>query len=467
MAINDCHLTELIEHASELKSDLNSYCLTRLDHKNLLSLSSELEPILKLVSNLDDLIEDSSRTNESLELLELIDYLYQKYGHQATILEDIHEEAEKRRNYLISILCYKLENSSKPSEGEVLTIIEHLARCGKFSSRDLRLKYLQARDNWFNDACDEQSESFDSFISIYSDGLTMIFNEYKSIFGNESRDIKLSRMSDLNPSLENGALINSWLLLKASIFIKSLEFYLNQSVNQTPTMIADTIQKCFKLTSQLSSIGFDFSPQLRPLFAKALTGHIKASVERATQKFESSFAAAVSKSIETLLLPVEDEILRIANMRPEERPPSSIEHYPIFKVYCLHIIDSLRWLQAAGDTLSPVSLCLDTYGALNASMTRVTKALAMILNTDHNSTVPILTRIAMSFSTEVLSFFSSYCERLLPEKLIVGAIGLSRSEFKTAYRSKRDELKNFRLDIVQITSPLRSAIPALSHTTED
>lgn len=470
--INDRYLVNLIEHASEINTNLDVNFIRGHNFQNLINESERLEPIISLTTKLDQCIDDPSKFNEANDLLELIDHVYKKHGHQIPLIEAIHKQSERQREYLVANLSDRLEHLKESSKDEVISIVNYLLRFGNFSDRNLRLKYLQARDNWFNNACEEKSASFDDVVSVYCRGLPMIFDEYKSIFGDKSEllDRKLMRLSTTDPSHEDGAIINSWILLKTSIFIASLEVYLktiNQSAIQTPTMIGDTMQKCFKLTGWLATIGFDFSSQLRPLFSKALIEEVKSSVERATSKFESAFATTASKSIESLLLPIDDEILRISNMRPEEQIPKSIEHYPIFRVYCLYLIDSLRWLQTTKSILSPTGLCLDTYTVLNASLTRVIKALAMVLNMDNNSTHPILSKIAISFVTEVLPFVANYCERLFPEKIVLSAIGISKSEYKTIIINEPERLRNFQLDLKHIADPLKSTMPALMQTFEN
>lgn len=309
----------------------------------------------------------------AIDAIAKIELLYKNHGSQSHLIEVLFRKAERQRDFLIASLSTKLEASKSDEKHCVLQIVNNLIKCGNFTNRDLRLRYLQARDNWFVNACEESSASFDDVVSVYSKGLPMIFTEYKSIFGDseEESQIGLKFMSSHDNTKEGAAIINSWLLLKTSIFISSLEVYLrdiNQSASLTPTMIGDTIDKCFKLTKWLSTIGFDFSQQLRPLFSRAIIDELKRSIERATVKFETAFTTTISKSIESLLLPVDDEILRISNINSAGKElPKSIEHYPIFKIYCLYIVDSLRWLQTTKDTISPISLCCETYAALNSS----------------------------------------------------------------------------------------------------
>lgn len=470
--LNDGHLVSLIDSASDINFNLQSTFLRGENYRNLKEQTTELDSIIDLTTKLDECIHEPTRFNEAVELFEMIEYLHRKHGTQLSIIESIHKQSERRREYFIASLCNRLEQLKAPSREELVSIVNYLIRCGNFSDRDLRLKYLQARDNWFNNSCEEKSSSFDDVLSVHCSGLPMIFNEYKSIFSLDSSEIldwKLTKLSSNDPTKEDGAIINSWLLLKASIFIASLKIYLktiNQSRNQTPTMLGDTMQKCFELTGSLASIGFDFSSRLSPLFSEALANEVVSSIERATEKFESSFASIVSKSIESLLLPVEDEILRISNMRSEEQLPKSIEHYPIYRIYCLRLIDSLRWLQATKNTLSPISLCIDTYAALNSSLTRITKALSAVLNMDNNFNHPMLNKIAISFITEVIPFITNYCERLFPERVILNAIGLSKSEFKNLFANEPEKLKNFRIDLRQIVDPLKSTMPALVETIE-
>lgn len=486
LIINDTYLTNLIRNTTELssiiKSDLNSTknLIPRDDEK----LVESLENILNLNHKLNNLCDDSDKFDEAVKLLDFIDTLNKKYGHEISLIENIYQTSRRQRARLVANLCDKLEHLKVDDSSvsydinesnEAISIVNNLIKCGNFSDRDLRLKYLQSRDNWFNNACEDKSSSFDDVVSVYCEGLPMIFQEYKTIFNNSDKEILnwkpvKAKLASLNDKKEDGAIINSWLLLKTSIFIESLEVYLkssNQSEMQTPSMIGDTMSKCFELTSWLSTIGFDFSSQLKPLFYRAITREVKLSIDNATVKFESAFTTVAMKSIESLLLPVDDDILRISHLKSDKQLPKSIEHYPIFKIYCLNIIDSLRWLQTTKNIISPIPLCPDTYQALNASFTRISKTLAIILNVDNNSTHPILAKITISFVTEFVPYMSNYCEQLFPERMILSTIGLTKSEFKTLCSSESDKVENFHLDIKGIANPLKSTMPSLLLTMEN
>lgn len=472
--MKDDHLGKLIENASQVKSSLQSKTLVGDEYYALREHLPDLETIINIPSKLCQFVNIPDKFNEALQLFELIHELDQKYSQEAPILRDIHERARKYHSQLVANLCNRLDELEESSQQELSNLVNQLIRCGSFSSRDLRLRFLQARDYWFNNECESRTDSFDDLTSFFCRGLPQIFEEYKFIFSDSVTLANSKLMSYLASSnevegKEDGAIINSWLLLKTSTFILSLEMHLEgleESRTLTPSMLSDTMEKCFKLTEWLASIGFDFSSQLKPIFAKSVIGEVKFNIQSATERFETEFTRLISKSIESLLLPIDDKILRISNMRPEEQIPKSIEHYPIFKIYCLYMIDSMRWVQATKTMISPLSLCLDVYAALNGSLTRVMKALAVVLNTDNNTNHPILSKIAVSFLTEAVPFIANYCELVFPEKVMLNAIGLTRAEFKHLSLNEPEKVKNFRLDLRQIGQPIRGTMPALMQALE-
>lgn len=471
--INDSDISNLIEHANDIKTLLQAPQLNGIVYKDIIKSSSDLERILYAPLKLQEYVDNPAKFDKAIQLLELVNELYKNHSHQVPILDGIHRQTESQRDYLTANLCNRLDDFKDATKEELRFVVNKLVRCGNFTGRELRLRFLQARDNWFNNECEYRSDSFDELISFFCKGLPQIFDEYKTIFGDACSlaNSKLMSFSTSDPMREDGAIINSWLLLKTSTFILSLEVHLSsvsKSKFLTPTMISDTMSKCFRLTDWLASIGFDFSAQLRPLFSRAILEEVRYNIEKITAKFETDFTKIISKSIESLLLPVEDEILRISNMtKPEEQLPKSIGHYPVFRIYCLYLIDSLRWIQTTKGILSPISLCLDTYASLNASLTRIVKALAVVLNMDNNSNHPILSKIAIAFLTEVLPFFTTYCEFLFPEKVILNSIGISKTEFKSLCSGDQAEMmKNFHLNLRQIAEPLRGTMPALMQTIE-
>lgn len=475
-SLNDEHLVKIHNTAHEVGSMINELtaflaCFQKIDnyYRDFPGHPNELDLVHQLLPSLDDCIHDPSRIEQAVDRYKQIESLHKVYGGEAPVLNSIYEQAQVRRRFIVSELCNRLEHLKDPSHDEIKLIVDLLSRCCQFSDRELRLKYLQARDNWFNSACEKQESTFDNVVAVHCDGLPMIYEEYKSLFGPDAgfkmKDLTSISSADLDK--EDGSIINSWLLLKASIFVSSLEVYLNdiaESDVKTPTMIGDTMRRCFELTEKLSLIGFDFGTQLRPLFSKAIIEQFRSSLDKATLKFEHSFTSTISTSVGSLLLPVDDEILRISNMGPGQQLPKSIEHYPVFRIYFLHLIDSLRWLQTARDLISPVGMCLETFAALNASLMRIMKALAVVMNTDDNSNNIHLTKIAISLVTEVFPFLSNYCDRIFPEKMILSAVGFTRSEFKNISMKEPERLKNFSLDTRRIIDPLKNIMPTLLQT---
>lgn len=459
----------LLEETNGLRDLLGSSSLEEEKVSSLINSSDDLQTILTVYDRLEELVDDKAKFRDCINFLDNIERIYKSQKFELPIIENIHKRSKLGRERLIINLCCRLSNLYDLEEDDLLEIIHTLAECGTFSERDLRLKYLQARDKWFNDTCEAKSSSFDDVIVVFERDLPLIHREYTSIFCQSSRDSSNGPDSVDLISEKDDVIIDSWLLLKATTFISSLDSYLSsirQSTLMTPTLISDTMSKCFKLASSLSSIGLDFSSRLKPLFSDALMSEIRLSIDRATTKFETQFTLAISKSIETLLLPVDDEILRVSNMKSEEKIPRSIDHYPVFRIYCLHLIDSLRWIRTTRTILSPISLCQDTYAALNNSLTRVMKALAVILNTDNNSNHPILSKIAISFLTDILPYFSHYCGLIFPERPLLMAMGLSKAEFNFICNNEPEKLSNFRLDLKKIADPIRNTMPALLQVIE-
>lgn len=425
-------------------------CLRSQEYQGLSKHSSTIRSLANLNAALAEYVDNPSKFKEALDIIDLFDRLNKDHAADIPFIATVCKNVGKHREYLLVNLCNYLDDLKEPSIDDLKQIVNLLVGCGEFTNRELRLRFLQARDYWFNNECESRSESFDELITFFCRGLPKIFEEFKAIFADSSAHA-INRYAAISSgcSREDGAIINSWLLLKTTTFIHSLEIHiksLGQSRLLTPTMVSDTMEKCFSLTNWLASIGFDFSSQLRPLFVNAIIGEVRFNIERSTVKFETEFTGIVSKSIESLLLPIDDEILRIANMRPEEQIPKSIEHYPVFKIYCLHLIDSLRWIRATQNLMSPICLCIDVYACLNASLSRVMQAIAIILNTDNNSSHPILSKISISFMTEILPYMSKYCELIFPEKLVLSAIGLSKTEFKALCAKEPDSVKNMRLN---------------------
>lgn len=441
---------KLIELSSELAGDIESSRSFRGQaYKSLSDQNPNIKNLSTLSNRLELCIDDKYRYSEALDIIDHLKDLHKDHPDLPAI-QALNQKVAKQREYILANLQNELDSLQDCPLQELSGIVQLLIRCGNFTRRKIQLRFLQARDRWFNDECESKSESFDQLTTFFCHGLPKIYNEFKSIFGDsEAQAINKFTAISNDKDQDGGPIINSWLLLKTTTFVLSLDMHLKtltQSRLLTPSMLGDTMEKCFKLTNWLSSIGFDFSSQLVPLFSKSITSEVKYSMDRSTVRFETEFTKIVSKSIGSLLLPVDDEILRISNMRTEEKTPPSLEHYPVFKIYCLYMIDSMRWVRAASAHISPISLCQDVYSAINASLSRVVQTLTVILNTDDNAKNPILSKISTLFLTEIVPFLSRYCELLFPEKIILNALGLTTREFKNLCDNEPDQVKNLHFD---------------------
>jgi len=448
---NELDFSKLIGLSNDLTQILDSSrCLRSENYHKLLEESPAIKSISELSISLDQYVDDPSRYEDAMHIIESIEKLRSDFSDHPEVFGTIIDKANKKRDYLLVNLCNHLDNQRATPVDQLGQIVQLLARCGRFSNRELRLRYLQARDHWFDDECECKSDSFDELIQFFSQGLPKIFEEYRMIFGaiaSQSPD-KYAPVAYDGFSKDDASIINSWLLLKTSTFLLSLELHLkslSQSRLLTPTSIDDTMKKCFRLTNSLAAIGFDFGCQLRLLFLKSLKDEVSYSIERATLKFETEFTNILSKSIESLLLPIDDEILRVSNLKPEEKLPKSIEHYPVFKIYCLNIIDSLRWIRATQNSISSTCLCIDVYKSLNTSLSRVMQAITVMLNTVNNASHPILSKVSVLFLTDIMPFIVAYCDIIFPERLVLSAIGLSKSEFKALCTQEPEKVSNLRL----------------------
>lgn len=275
--IDEKVLPNLIDDAQELASILKDTSLKGSSYSNLIEESEKLESLINFCYNSDQDLSDRNQLQKCVEILDYVEKLHETHSQEAPIIEELYIRAEKRRDELVCNCCNQLEQIDNISTIALISLVDNLMICGKLNDMDLRLKFLQARDIWFHNECIKQEPSFDNIVSVHCKGLPMIFCEYQLLFCQDKNNVqeqhgkKLARFSLRPREHDRYTIINSWLLLKASIFISSLEVYLNaiqENDMKTPAMIGDTIQKCLELTNTLASIGFDFSSQLRPLFAK-------------------------------------------------------------------------------------------------------------------------------------------------------------------------------------------------------
>ncbi|KAJ9530654.1 hypothetical protein QJQ45_014816 [Haematococcus lacustris] len=195
---------------------------------------------------------------------------------------------------------------------ECLRVMGYLRRIAVFTEAELRLHFLQCRDEWLSSLVVELDES-DSYelvkhlTDIHRLHLFDAVMQYRAIFfdttatastasagpglANNSLPVATApgEARQLAASLREGGLLHSWLQQRLAAYRDALSRHLPAITEGG--QLASALEHCMYCGSSLSRVGLDFQGLLQPLFESCtlglLTQHLAAAVELFNARLES------------------------------------------------------------------------------------------------------------------------------------------------------------------------------------
>ena len=225
-----------------------------------------------------------------------------------------------------------------------LQIVGFLKRMQAFSTLELKLKFLQIRDNWFKEilAAILKNDPYHHLIKTIELTRVNLFNiitQYKALFDDESDTRDTATMIHL--------MFSSWIHEKVEDFLKTLEADLISS-NCNLMDIGSVLGQCMYFGVSFSRIGVDFRAQCAPIFIKAISRYLNTSVIKATKQFEND--------METFTLINKDIVPFKRHFKTNEdsmgshdekdyAPPESLLDFEPLALYCNALINIFNELK--------------------------------------------------------------------------------------------------------------------------
>lgn len=268
-----------------------------------------------------------------------------------------------------------------------LQIVGYLRRMQAFSLPELKLKFLQARDNWFCSILNsipkddrkfyhlgQKSDLFlmnDLLLSISAQqhlmktielsrvNLFNIITQYKATFADDDNTL------DANDTNDSGNIFHAWINTKINDFLATLETDLQRG---DVTSFETILGQCMYFGLSFSRVGADFRTLLVPIFVKVILGNFSARTSKVTEQF------ALDMDNYTFINKMSINVLNaIGKSDPQSlSPPETLLNFQPLALYCNGILSALNEFR----NCAPIALVNDVTIRLEKSLKAVANNIA-------------------------------------------------------------------------------------------
>lgn len=406
---NECE--NIAKRAQEINSSRRMNSLTLQRHTQLLE-------ILEMPQLMDTCVRNGYY-EEALELTAHVKRLEKKHCNIPVIANIVNEVKNSTQLMLNQLIQQLRTNIQLPL---CLRVIGYLRRMDVFSEAELRIKFLQARDTWFQSILDAIPRD-DAYIHITKTieasrvHLFDIITQYRAIFSDEDSLISSQR----EDFLHEASLFHSWVIQKVSQFLTTLKEDLEYGVGGR---LDSLLGQCMYFSLSFSRVGADFRGLLAPIFQQAALNGFQLTLNEANKKFED-----VMQSYN--LMTVTSTGTKGYNMsfQPGQLfPPSVLLDFQPLAMYCNHLLSAFNDLRLC----APLSLACDVNNALQNSLLAVNRVILSFhraeeptFNTQEREHFQYFLQV---YTADLLPYLNQCLQTLFPPTQLAQLLGITIAE---------------------------------------
>ncbi|XP_022107408.1 conserved oligomeric Golgi complex subunit 8-like [Acanthaster planci] len=448
----ETHVNSLLEKLPPFSEECNKFMkeaqeisISRRMNNLTLSKHTQLLEILEIPQLMDTCVRNSYY-EEALELSGYVKRLEKKHT-TIPVIQDIVKEVKGSTQLMLNQMLQQLRtNIQLPA---CLRLIGYLRRMDLFTESELRIKFLQARDAWFQSilsaiAKEDAYFHITKVIEASRVHLFDIITQYRAIFSDDDPILSSSQDSATN----EGALFHGWVGQKVSQFLRTLEADLTRGVGGR---LDSLLGQCMYFGLSFSRVGADFRGLLAPLFQQAALRGFTLALDEATKRFEEamhSYTLIATPSLST-------GTLSAGTMQGDKSlaPPTVLMDHPPLAIYTNAVLSAFNDLRLC----APVAIAQDVATALHSSL----EALAQATLAYHRAE-------ESTFNEKERAFFVQFCQiaafdlipymnrclqALFPAATIATTLGVTVSDVqKMGYIGV--------LDVSSVSEALKPLLPA-------
>ncbi|KAH3831789.1 conserved oligomeric Golgi complex subunit 8-like [Dreissena polymorpha] len=450
--IIESHVGELLEklpvfstHCSQVLKKAQDITTSRRMNSMTLTRHTQLLEILELPQLMDTCVRNGYY-DEALELAAHVKRLEKKHSNIPVIASIVGEVKISSQLMLNQLIQQLRTNIQLPG---CLRVIGYLRRMDVFTEVELRIKFLQARDSWFQtilDTIPKQDAYTHITKTIEASRVHMfdIITQYRAIFSDEDPLLSTSKHDTLN----EGALFHTWIVQKVSQFLSTLEADLVRGVGGRLDSI---LGQCMYFGLSFSRVGADFRALLPPIFQQAALNGLKQALHQADIRFEETMR---SYSLLSGMGSVSGLPYTPSTQAGQLYPPTVLLEFTPLAAYCNDILSALNELRLC----APIAMVTSVTEALQSSYGSINKVI-LAFHRAEETTFDSRERskfagFCAAYSQILLPYINKCLQALYPPTQLAQALGITVSEM-----NKMGHIG--RVDIAEALKSLRHIMPDL------
>ncbi|XP_076682070.1 conserved oligomeric Golgi complex subunit 8 [Andrena cerasifolii] len=419
----ESRLDGLVQKIPKFVGKCQLFCDTSKDinaHRRVNSLTLTRNAELLEVLEMPQLMESCLRSNQYNEALELSQYARQlgtKHG-DIPIISSIVAEIESSWSGMVGQVVGSLRGDLPLPR--CLQLVGLLRSMDAFTEPELRIKFLQARDNWLQSLLnaipkDDPNLHITKTIELSRIHLFNIITQYRAMFNDDELIIP-----GRDPTVNECAIFYHWLEEKISQFLTTLEQDL-----PGVTSIDSILGQCTYFGLSFGRVGADFTGRMSDIFVRVIGEKFESSVLKTTKKFEKDMESF------TLINKTQRTNIKINTTVKSENPPEQlVEFYPLAE-YCNGLISAFNEIRLC----PPVALSVFCTNILQESLHNVAKSILIFYKQEQQAFVAAERENMLKFTeclSEQLLPYVQYCIHVIfPPSQIAIHLGISENLLQT------------------------------------
>uniref|UniRef100_A0A1L8DVG2 Conserved oligomeric Golgi complex subunit 8 n=1 Tax=Nyssomyia neivai TaxID=330878 RepID=A0A1L8DVG2_9DIPT len=370
---------------------------------------SDLIDILELPQLMDTCIR-AGKYEDALELASYVQRMGVKHNH-IPVIKSIATAIEDSWHTMLSQLLAQLRTDLQLPK--CLQVIGYLRRMQAFSTPELKLKFLQARDSWFTGILagippNDPQQHLTKTIELTRIHLFNIITQYRAIFTEDDA------LFNGNDTRDSSKIFHGWLHKKIEAFLKVLEEDLARGVNSVDTVLG----QCMYFGLSFSRVGADFRGLMAPIFVRAIGQHFQNTAGTVTRQFEVDIESY------TLINKISTGLNRGKSTSDNSPPDSLLDFHPL-ATYCNGLLGAFNELRLC----APLGVADTVAKTIQLSMERVSRAIFAFYRQEQQAFSQAerdnFIRLCSCFAYDLIPYVQKCIHCLFPQHTIAQHLGIN------------------------------------------
>ncbi|KAM7353864.1 conserved oligomeric Golgi complex subunit 8 [Cochliomyia hominivorax] len=446
-------LPELIEKCEHFKKESVDINEQRRLNSITLKKNAQLLEILELPQLMERCIREG-RYEEALELASYVQKMGENQAHIPIIKNIVHSVELLWHTMLVQLVAQLRTDLQLP---KCLQIVGYLRRMQAFGTNELKLKFLQARDDWLTNSLksipiDDAQQHLSKTIEVTRVNLFNIINQYKAIFPDDDAlapesltNTKTSEKPLQGVSCDGSRLFQSWLHEKITDFLKTLEFDLQRGIVLFDTVLG----QCMYFGLSFSRVGADFRALMVPIFVKVIKEKFLTAITIVNQNFEKEFEKYTLINKVT----VHNRTITASGGTDMESysPPETLLDFHPLAALCNGYLNALNDLRLC----APTALANDVTNSLQQSLEMVSKRILAFYRQEQQAFTAnerdTFTKLCACFAYDLIPYLQRCIHAIFPPSVLSSYLGLNLNAL--------EQTKITYLQQKEILEPLKHLLP--------